>query len=430
MIEYHMSAAEFRVVIPAADANQASPQRVAEMLELWLQSKPKENEMTDPIRIPLDSNGGLHMAGCIVTPELARQIVDLSGAVLMPPCIVVPPDLPTRNPVLSNHREPFLGTAHQSELEQAHKPVDAGPAVDRRKIAAELIKLKNDICQSPAVKDTVWHTDTETVCDALWRLAMDLDPSTEIDNEIQKKDTPPADGAAAVSNLVDAIIFSEWEEQTQLTDPQMKKFAVGILAAIRAGKVPGLHCMPHLEQHLQRQCNDIAAKDAALAKRHLQVKEMHGQIAALSAQLAEATRERDRALDEAGRATVNASNHAHDAETVRRERDTAMCGNDLLIKERDRLAAEVERLKGRKVTLPAKIVPKSALDYIPRIENLLIAADHKVEFPGWKFDGADYREFIDTTIRSLCAAWLDGTMPYSPVSKRSAQREWRLRREP
>jgi capsid protein len=40
-----------------------------------------------------------------------------------------------------------------------------------------------------------------------------------------------------------------------------------------------------------------------------------------------------------------------------------------------------------------------------RIENLLIAADHKVEFPGWKFDGADYREFIDTTIRSLCAAW-------------------------
>lgn len=40
-----------------------------------------------------------------------------------------------------------------------------------------------------------------------------------------------------------------------------------------------------------------------------------------------------------------------------------------------------------------------------RIENLLIAADHKVEFPSWKFEGADYREFIDTTIRSLCAAW-------------------------
>jgi hypothetical protein len=40
-----------------------------------------------------------------------------------------------------------------------------------------------------------------------------------------------------------------------------------------------------------------------------------------------------------------------------------------------------------------------------RIENLLIAKDHEVEFPAWKFEGVDYREFIDTTIRSLCAAW-------------------------
>jgi capsid protein len=40
-----------------------------------------------------------------------------------------------------------------------------------------------------------------------------------------------------------------------------------------------------------------------------------------------------------------------------------------------------------------------------RIENLLVAADHKVEFPGWKFEGADYREFIDVVIRSLCSAW-------------------------
>lgn len=40
-----------------------------------------------------------------------------------------------------------------------------------------------------------------------------------------------------------------------------------------------------------------------------------------------------------------------------------------------------------------------------RIENLLIAEDHKVEFPAWKFEGDDYREFIDTAIRSLCAAW-------------------------
>jgi hypothetical protein len=51
MIEYHITPTEFRIVIPAADAHQASPQRVAEMLDLWLQSKPKEN-MTDPIRIP------------------------------------------------------------------------------------------------------------------------------------------------------------------------------------------------------------------------------------------------------------------------------------------------------------------------------------------------------------------------------------------
>lgn len=40
-----------------------------------------------------------------------------------------------------------------------------------------------------------------------------------------------------------------------------------------------------------------------------------------------------------------------------------------------------------------------------RIENLLLAKDHQVEFPAWKFEGADYREFIDVTLRSQCAAW-------------------------
>jgi hypothetical protein len=36
MIEYHLTHAEFRIVIPAADAHQVSPQRVAHMLDLWL----------------------------------------------------------------------------------------------------------------------------------------------------------------------------------------------------------------------------------------------------------------------------------------------------------------------------------------------------------------------------------------------------------
>lgn len=40
-----------------------------------------------------------------------------------------------------------------------------------------------------------------------------------------------------------------------------------------------------------------------------------------------------------------------------------------------------------------------------RISNLLVGRDHKIEFPNWKFEGADYREFVDAVIRSLCAAW-------------------------
>jgi hypothetical protein len=45
VIEYHLATDEFRIVIPAADAHQADPKRVAEMLDLWMQSKPKENDM-------------------------------------------------------------------------------------------------------------------------------------------------------------------------------------------------------------------------------------------------------------------------------------------------------------------------------------------------------------------------------------------------
>ena len=40
-----------------------------------------------------------------------------------------------------------------------------------------------------------------------------------------------------------------------------------------------------------------------------------------------------------------------------------------------------------------------------RIGNLLIGKDHEVELPPFKFEGADYREFVDTTMRSICAAW-------------------------
>jgi hypothetical protein len=265
--------------------------------------------------------------------------------------------------------EPFLGVAHQAGLEQAHqaKPVDAGPA------------------------------EPVPVNDLLTLAANPPQGYVPI--------SPPADDEAAIEAIRLACV-----EERKYSDRGITETTI---AAIKAGKVPGLHCMPHLEQHLQRQCNDIAAKDAALAKRHLQVKEMHGQIAALRAQLAEATRERDRALDEAGRATVNASNHAADAETVRRDRDDLRAqlaeakadaerakaernkneaqwvemqrAGDIrhlrkltqeanearaeverltrvytlsektaftYLDERDRLAAEVERLKGRKVTLP------------------------------------------------------------------------------
>lgn len=40
-----------------------------------------------------------------------------------------------------------------------------------------------------------------------------------------------------------------------------------------------------------------------------------------------------------------------------------------------------------------------------RIGNLLIGAGHEVQLPPFKFEGADYREFVDTTMRGICSAW-------------------------
>lgn len=40
-----------------------------------------------------------------------------------------------------------------------------------------------------------------------------------------------------------------------------------------------------------------------------------------------------------------------------------------------------------------------------RIGNLLIGEGHDVQLPAFKFEGADYREFTDTVLRGICAAW-------------------------
>ena len=40
-----------------------------------------------------------------------------------------------------------------------------------------------------------------------------------------------------------------------------------------------------------------------------------------------------------------------------------------------------------------------------KLANLVLPKDGEVEFPSWRFDGADYREFTDVEIRSICAAW-------------------------
>ena len=40
-----------------------------------------------------------------------------------------------------------------------------------------------------------------------------------------------------------------------------------------------------------------------------------------------------------------------------------------------------------------------------RLANLLLGPQSSVQFPSWKFDGADYQAFTDTEIRSICAAW-------------------------
>lgn len=68
--------------------------------------------------------------------------------------------------------------------------------------------------------------------------------------------------------------------------PIVRETAASVFAAIREGKVPGVMYAPYAEAHMQRQCSDIAAKDAALAKRHQQVKEMHAAIASLRTDLA------------------------------------------------------------------------------------------------------------------------------------------------
>lgn len=40
-----------------------------------------------------------------------------------------------------------------------------------------------------------------------------------------------------------------------------------------------------------------------------------------------------------------------------------------------------------------------------RLGNLLIGQGHEVQLPPFKFEGADYRDFVDTVLRSICATW-------------------------
>ena len=99
----------------------------------------------------------------------------------------------------------------------------------------------------------------------------------------QAQDKPVADDAA-----VDALRVLSWGILAYSTAKEQHE-------KIKAGNVPGVAYMPYTEAHMQRQCSDIAAKDAALAKRHQQVKDMHAEIAALRAELAAELERREKA---------------------------------------------------------------------------------------------------------------------------------------
>lgn len=204
--------------------------------------------------------------------------------------------------------EPFLGAAHQSELELAHKPVDAGPAVDL-----------NAMCE--AASDEPYGKSIPQ---------------------------PQVDASAAIEGLRcvpwGVLAYSTAEAQ---------------LALIRAGKVPGVwynqeiatekNALRHEVSQLRAQLAEYEA-NAQLRDREEAACRAALKRAGVNAMLVESVPLSDsiqRLANELAEATAKLDYANRERDNLTRERNNFKGSNDTAIRQRDEARAEVERLKAK-----------------------------------------------------------------------------------
>ncbi len=291
--------------------------------------------MTDPIRIPVvapreDAHGCRYTVidgYATITPDLARQIVELSGV-------------------------------SGRLAEQAHKPVDAGPAPWRlcAKCGKEVHRMGS---MAFGEGDEVLHVgcaeDTPPAGDAApcggcrcyktdlgWTHSSKSYDSCCVNRGEPEPTTPPADDAA-----VEALMEVRYCNDSPGAPPvyaihRNTDCARSIIKAIRAGKVP------------------MIVHEDNLSPNELLERDLTNDNNALRAQLAEATEraeEAEREVSDIEHAIPDDDDMRSNAECVAR-----------IVAQRDEARAEVERLKGRKVTLPAKTSPDT--QFSPKDQTL------------------------------------------------------------
>jgi hypothetical protein len=250
------------------------------------------------------------------------------------------------NPVLSNHTGPFLGAAHQAELERAHKPT----ATEIKQMVCQHINTYRKQTHTTSIppqliSDITYCSDCGAIVQSHRAKPVDAGPavpgvtipSDSMGEFMSQMYTPPANDAA-VAALVDA--WRVWLANN--VDMSLESKARCAIAAIRRGEVPGIMFVPP-------ECDGPI--DAARTERdqlkarvaELEAKQISGDMERAIAKDAEAERDRLAAELAAADECAKQANDEHSATRAR------------LVDERDEARAELAALKGRKVKLPGAV---------------------------------------------------------------------------
>jgi hypothetical protein len=238
--------------------------------------------------------------------------------------------------------EPFLGEAHQSELEQAHKPVDAGPA-------------------TPPADDAAARVIASSIRAALYRHASgDYDSSANaLAADIVARRLigvwayPERENPAVTISALRAQL-AEAKADAERAKAERNKNEAQFVEMQRAGDIRHLRKLTQEANEARAQLAEYEA-NAQLRDREESACRAALKQAGLNAMLVESVPLSDgirRLANDLAEAKAKLDYANRERDSLTRERNNFKDSNDTAIRQRDEARAEVAALKGRKVTLP------------------------------------------------------------------------------